>query len=389
MDEQRHAVKLLVDGMPLSTGGGVQVAIAFLENLRVQDDLDFLAVLPHGLYGSLPRSLRMECGPGRRIVLLQKNSKLDLIVAAAKLRRIEREFRADVVYTIFGPAYFKARAPHVVGFALPNLVYERDGILRAGIGTRVSDFIRTNLLRRASYWVVETSTVRDRLVRLLGATPERIAVIGNSVNPVLREFEPKPLPTRAPWRILVPSAYYRHKNLEVVPSVAKALCETNPSKNFEFQLTLDAESPEWKRIAEQAKVLGVEALVQTLGVLQLDELADAYSEARIVFLPTLREVSTAVYPEAFYFRRPLVTSDLDFARDLCGMAAIFIAPDDPTAMARAIHHILCDPIASRNLVREGERQLSSRYPTAEQKFTMQIELLEQLARARPLQRASA
>lgn len=374
-------MKLLLDGMPLHSGGGVQVAIALLENLRVQSGVEFIAVLPHNLYSHLPPSLRAECGEGGRLRMLPKRSKLDILLAAGRLRRIEREYRPDVVYTVFGPAYFRARAPHLVGFALPNLVYERDGILRAGPATRISDTIRERLLQRANHWVVETETVRGRLAGLLGTSPDRVSVIGNSVNPLLKRFEPEPLPDRPPWRILVPSAYYPHKNLEIVPSVACALRQIAPAEDVEFQLTLEPDSAEWKRIAARAESLGVGGLVRTLGVLQLDDLAEAYARARIVLLPTLREVSTAVYPEAFHFRRPLVTSDLDFARELCGRAACYVPPHDPNAIAGMIHRLLQDPKESEELVNEGERQLARQYPTAEEKFAMQMALLEQVTRS--------
>src|SRR5262249_21933237 len=156
----------------------------------------------------------------------------------------------------------------------------------------------------------------------------------NSVNPILDAHQPTPLPTAQPPRILVPAAYYLHKNLEIVPAVAAAL--KRMGRDAIFQLTLPEQSGEWAAIARQATELGVADRVVTLGSLPLAALAEAYRSTRAVYLPTLREVSTAVYPEAFHFRRPIVTSDLDFARELCGQAALFIPPLDPERTAKGL-----------------------------------------------------
>jgi glycosyltransferase involved in cell wall biosynthesis len=123
--------------------------------------------------------------------------------------------------------------------------------------------------------------------------------------------------------------------------------------------------------------------ITSLGVLPLEALGRAYAAASLVFLPTLREASTAVYPEAFHFRRPLVTSDLDFAHELCGDAAAFVPPLDPIATARTITGIAADRAWAERLIDAGERQLAAGYPSPARKLEMQLNLLERLATRRP------
>jgi glycosyltransferase involved in cell wall biosynthesis len=367
-------MKLLIDGMPLHAGGGVQVAIALLEQLNAAE-LPYLAVLPEKLRVALPNSLDGTCEE-RRIRLLPKNSRVDLLRAGARLRRIEQEFRPDVTFTVFGPAYFRASSPHLVGFALPNLIYPREGNFD-GWRTKIADALRRRLFKRADHLVVETESAKRRLAELLGLSPDRISVVGNSVNPVLHDFTPTPISHDAN-AVLVPSTYYPHKNLEIVPRVAQAL-KALGGPCITFQLTLAPESAEWRAIAGQSESLGIGEMVTTLGVLRLDALAAAYRRARLVFLPTLREVSTAVYPEAFHFRRPLVTSDLDFARELCGDAAEFVPSREAQATAEILRSLLGDQRRTEALIEAGDRQLVTGYPTPEQKFASQMALLNRLA----------
>lgn len=377
-------MRLLIDMMPLSAGGGVQVAVAFLEQLlrhasAGSGQISWRALAPQHLRAALPANAAADT----RVQYARKNSPYDLLLASRRLRTLERSFDADVVFTVFGPAYFKARAPHVVGFALPNLIYRRDEAASPLISLK--DSLKRALVRRADHHVVETELVRDRLSRCLGIDLQRISVIANSINPLLGEYAPVPPPIAGKFSILVPAAYYRHKNLEILPSVAAALGALQPHAAFEFLVTLDRSSREWEAISHTARQMAVGDRIRTLGPLPLAMLAAAYQKASVVLLPTLREASTAVYPESFHFERPLITSDLDFARSLCGEAALYCDPIDASSFARALALLIDDRATGavrRALVENGRRRLATAYPSAEEKFVQQTALLQQFARER-------
>src|SRR5688572_11945307 len=53
------------------------------------------------------------------------STSLEFAKARWLARRLEDEFNPDVVYTIFGPSYWLPKAPHVIGFAIPALLYGR------------------------------------------------------------------------------------------------------------------------------------------------------------------------------------------------------------------------------------------------------------------------
>lgn len=369
-------MKLLVDCTPLSCGGGVQVATAFLANLRERPDVVWRAVAPTSLRPLFPVMVAADA----RVTFVSKRSHLDRIRLRSKLLKIERAFSPDVVFTVFGPPYFRAQARHVIGFALPHLIYEPDGPLGSlTIWHRMRDWLQGVMFRQADHLVVETETVRARLSRCLGIPLSKISVIGNSVNPLLlRDAAADDAPPGG-FGFLIPSAYYRHKNLEITPAVAAAIRRIDPDLDFEFRFTLEASSGSWRAITGEAERLGVADRLVTLGVLPLEDLARAYREASAVFLPTLREASTAVYPESFHFRRPLVTSDMDSARELCGDAALYVSPLDAERIAAGVVKLARSPDLRARLVAAGATQLSRRYPTFEEKFAMQLKLLTDLA----------
>ena len=213
----------------------------------------------------------------------------------------------------------------------------------------------------------------------LGIDSVRVSVISNSRNPLLRRLPDPEGRTRRIFAILIPSAYYWHKNLELVPKVAAALRQLQPSFDFVFRFTLSKASREWQAILAEATRLGVGDRLVTLGVIKISDLAAAYRDACVVYLPTLREISSAVYPESFFFRRPLITTDMDFARELCADAALLVEPRNPVAAASALLSLAQSPALARSLVAAGERRLLATYPTPGEKFEMQIDLLSRVA----------
>lgn len=371
-------MRLLIDCAPLSTGGGVQAAIAFFHNLSDRDDIEWLAVVPEPIRTTLPPSITA----GAHFIFVPKTTLLDRLRLRFVLQKIERRFDPGVVFTVFGPAYFRAKAAHVVGFARPNLIYERDRRITGGSRSldKLADHLSCALLRQADQLIVETETVRDRLARRLAIPTAGISVIGNCVNPRLTRHTPTANVVADCFSVLVPSAYYAHKNLEIVPAVASAMRRLDPDLNFEFRFTLEPHGAPWRKLSALAHRLGVAHRMVTLGPLRLDDLASAYTAASAVFLPTVREASTAVYPESFYFRRPLVTSDLDFARELCGDAALFVPPHDPEVIATRMLALARTPEMVARLVASGERQLAMGYPTPDEKFAMQLSVLRSVTR---------
>jgi glycosyltransferase involved in cell wall biosynthesis len=369
-------MKVLVDCVPILAGGGVQVAIALLANLRAQSEVAWTAVVPSRVMEAFPPALASDS----RITAVGRRSQLDRVWLTSRLRRIERKAAPNVVFTVFGPPFFRSRAPQLVGFALPHLIYERDALMpQETFKDRIGDRLRCKLFRRADHLVVETETARVRLARRLGIPLSRVSVVPNSFNPLLERIADIDTRPPATFAVLIPSAYYWHKNLEIVPEVAAQMRRRDPGLDFVFRLTLAPGSPEWLAIADKARKLGVKDRVSTLGVVKITELARAYADASAVYLPTLREVSTAVYPESFFFRRPLVTADMDFARELCGEAAIFVPPRDAAATAERLIELARSAALRAHLVSKGDGQLVAGYPAPAGKLQMQLELLAQVA----------
>jgi glycosyltransferase involved in cell wall biosynthesis len=82
-----------------------------------------------------------------------------------------------------------------------------------------------------------------------------------------------------------------------------------------------------------------------------------------LILPTLLESFTATYLEAMKFDCPVLTSDLDFAREVCGDAAIYFDPWNVDDMCEAVVRLRDEPALQQQLRWQGRERLSQMFPS--------------------------
>ena len=116
-----------------------------------------------------------------------------------------------------------------------------------------------------------------------------------------------------------------------------------------------------------------------VGKIDVSECPALYEQSDIMFMPSLMECFTATYPEAMRMEIPIVTTDLEFARGLCGDAACYYSAVDPAAAAEAIYKVSTNNDYAMQLVVNGKRQLL-KYDNYEQRASKLIEILSKVAK---------
>lgn len=96
--------------------------------------------------------------------------------------------------------------------------------------------------------------------------------------------------------------------------------------DFKFLISLPSENDLFKKIKKKSKKLGVFDKLVNLGQLNLNSVYQQYKKCDCLFLPTLIEIFSATYLEAMAMQIPVVTTDLHFAREICGEAALYFDP---------------------------------------------------------------
>lgn len=370
-------MKILIDASVCSKGGGVQVALALINNIAQDPTFDVICVTSPQVDMQLSPEIKAKISyyyaeVNENILGKRKQGK--------RLAEIENKHNPDLVFIVFGPSYWRPKSKSLQGFALPLMVYPetRDRVYKDTFVTycyqKLLNFYKARLMKKnADYVAVETSAFKERVHHLLGIDNEHIFVVENSFNANFLEIETVNKKMDK-LQIFVPTAYYPHKNLEILVDVAFELAKMQKTQLI-FNFLLPETSAPWVNIKSKAKQLGVEEYFHTLGPVKNIQMAQLYAQTDFVLLPTVAEASTAVYPESFISRKVLLTSNVDFAVELCGDAAVYFDPHDAKDIAKKIVEIDSDPNKQQFLISMGLEQVEKSYLTPQQKWQKQRNLL--------------
>ena len=300
-----------------------------------------------------------------------------------QLRELERASGADLVYSVGFPSYVRFARPEVGRYTNPWEMLPNP-LAWATVPPRRRPFLiaRTTYRRawakRATWFETQTDAGLDGIVRHLGVAADRIAVFPNSANPIFQPAGDPPADSSGRRDVLCLAAAHPHKNLGMVVRVAQVLAAEPEGARYRFVLTLPPDHDIWRRVEADARAAGVSDAIVNVGPLSLDGCVDAYRRAHAVFQPTLLEVFSATYVEAMAMERPIVTSDLPFARSICGEAARYHDPLSPEQAAAAIRRV-CEDAAVRTALIAAGRVRRVEFPSSDDKHRQLFDWLRTLA----------
>jgi glycosyltransferase involved in cell wall biosynthesis len=373
--------RILVNATTCKKGGSLQMTTMFLRQaLHSPEEFQWSFAVSAQVYGELARFENrlpdfdvFEDSPARDLA------------SRRRLREVEQKHRPDLVFTVAGPAYVEFRARHVLVCAEPWVTHAGltafrslrfpDEWLRVALLTRY----KTAWFRKATAWIVQTETARQGFIERVGVSAERCYVIPATCDPQYRsETTAISFPsTQDKLRLLCFTAYYKHKNLGLIPYVARRLERLLNGRPFEFVLTLPPEHRSWRSLALRAQRLGVRDRLVTLGPIPVTDGPALYRSCHICFLPSVLEMFTATYPEAMAMGMPIVTSDLDFARDICRDAAQYFAPRNADEAADRVLQLINDRSLWESLVNRGYTRLAE-LPTAEEQYQRDLQCFREV-----------
>lgn len=293
------------------------------------------------------------------------------------LDNLVREGHVQAVLTIFGPSRWCPAVPHLCGFAIPHLV-----IPESPFFTNKTTIQRLKWMlwckvriwsfkRCAGYFWTENPYISERLDKLVEKAD--VYTVTNCYNQVFDD--------RMKWNrnIVLPffkgvtclliSSYYPHKNFEIMVDVAREFKKLSPSKSIRFVLTIDKNQLPVPNDVKDSFVF--------CGKVDVSECPNLYEQCDIMLMPSLLECFTATYPEAMRMNKPIVTTDLEFARGLCGDAACYYNATDPRAAAEAIYKVATDKEYAAELVANGKEQLK-KFDNYEQRADKLIRIMENI-----------
>lgn len=353
-------MKILINCSNLRVGGGLQVAHSFLYEIISNLDHKFIVVLSDYLKYQIN-----ETDFPKNFIFIHysiKPSAWKAIFGEDKfLDAIEFKYNPDVVFSVFGPTYWQPKAKHVCGFAKPDYIYKDSPYF-----DQLTFFQKMKLNAMEFFHMFDFKNNNECLItenpdvtRILAKkVTQPVYTVTNYYNQIFDDeskwdknikFE---LP-KGTIKLLTISANYPHKNLAIIKKVIPILKQNFPEFMFHFILTIDRQEfgiSNEDRLNDNITFLGKVAVKQC---------PNLYNQVDFLFLPTLLECFSASYCEAMVMGKPILTSDLPFAKGICGKAAAYFNPVNPIDIANKIVDLTSNPKLQSQLVYLGKEQLKT------------------------------
>lgn len=369
-------MKLIINTSNLVKGGGVQVALSFLEELKEWGSDEYFVFLSTPVADQLdlktfPSNFKFHHFPVSPARLLTRWR------IVRRFNELERDIHPDVVFTVFGPSYWRPRSPHVMGFALgwainpDSIAYtllDKFALIRRKlINLHAKYFVK----RDGDFFIGETSDVKERMIRYNWAEKDQIFVVGNTCHKVFSEIYQKVEIPIYPeeFRFITISDMYKHKNLTIIKDVIPILRSSKIRCRFYLTLPTNIFEREFS---------GCDDMVTNIGPVSINQCPSVYKQCDVLFLPTLLECFSASYPEAMKMELPILTSDLDFSHAICGDAAVYFNPLNPEDIAKKIESIINNTDLRKELVTNGKKRLAT-FPSAQQRARRYLDICKSVA----------
>lgn len=364
---------ILVNCSNLKVTGGLQVANSVCSQLGRFKQHRFIVVL-----STFFKEFDIPDGENCEIVRYDKRNNISSLLLGRDcfLDSLVEKNKVESVLTIFGPSRWRPRVPHLCGFARAQLLLENPLQRELSWKERLNYRIwKWGFKRSSDTFYTENQYISDMLPRLLGNV--KVYTVTNYYNQVFDQpdnwVRSIKLPDFCGTTMLTVSSTASHKNLKIMIPVSKYLEQRHPDFQFQFVLTC------------QPEALNVPPSLQHhfvfIGKVDVSECPNLYEQADIMFMPTLLECFTATYPEAMRMEVPIVTTDLEFARGLCGESACYYSAIDAKAAAEAIYKVATDEAYRLQLTAYGKEQLQ-KFDNYEQRADKLIGILDELVKER-------
>lgn len=341
------AVSVLIDATNLRSGGAIQVAASFLDELaEIRKSSSVRLAYPW------ISELSVEATP--QVIANLSDTTLDNLSVTPRLRRPlhfnnwTEKPKYDVAFSIFGPVYGRHRGHcQVTGFAdVTSLFDSPPGITHPPLHARLIAYFRRGAsihsFRRSHRIVVEAPHVREALASKWDIPYDKIDVVPNCVNGQFRK-RISDTPVRQGWCYVTRA--YPHKNINFLGKVG---CELRRRGVNDLKFTLTLTNQEWQNLDEATR-----QACENVGPVLVEELPLLYSRSEGSVFPSLLECFSVAPLEALATGTPLIASDRAFVHDVCEDGALYADPYDPAAWAEALIRVRTDSMLRSSLTTRG------------------------------------
>ncbi|MEE9409165.1 MAG: glycosyltransferase [Polaribacter sp.] len=342
-------MKLIINTVNLKIGGAFQRSISFLKELKEIGKDDY-----HVFYNeNIGKQIDVNGFPYNFKFYFFKQTPASLKFRKEIIKRfntIENKVQPDVVFSFVGPCYWRAKSPHLVGFGVPHIVYDDyKYVKKSSLKIKLEMFYKKYWTKKeADFYVVQTQDVAERLAKKINVDSAKIYLVSNGIGAQYKGVKVKAPDNKGVKKLLMISTFRPSKNFEIINKVIPYL--QNDFFNYEFHITIKQE--DYERVFK-----GKEQWVKNHGHVLTKDCPQLYNDCDAMFLPAHLECFSASYPEAMKMERPILTSNLSFAKTVCEDSALYFDNLNAKDVSEKIINLFHDKDLYNSLVKKGKERL--------------------------------
>jgi len=361
----------LINAVSAKLGGAATYLRNLVRSLEAQAEPDdrFVVVVP-------PERAR-EIGQTGRLVRVISSTAASGSYARrwwwdqVTLRRLVAREKPDVLFSSANFAMLSCPCPQALLVRIPiyfSREYREHVLPGKSAAFRLETALRRWLVCRsagnADCVVTPSAAMLEDLQQFAKIPSERMRVIPYGVpreRIAATDLPPAPAAQRdaaGPLRVLWVSHYADHKNLATLLRASALLRERGAP--VELRLTIESPGATGQRGQhtlmpedERQLLVGLDGCVRYLGVLEYEQIWQAYREADVFVFPSLCESFGHPLVEAMAGGLPVVASDIPVHREICGEAAQYFPAHDAEALAARLAAVAGDAGLRAELARRG------------------------------------
>lgn len=256
------------------------------------------------------------------------------------IKLIEGKVNPDIVFTMAGPAYVKFSGIHIMGCSNPYIIFANLSDILFGrskiqaLYRYLQTIYQKYHIKNADYFLFQSESSKKYFMEAMGKNKDNAFVVPNAMGLAglsSQDHDSTNIYSEYDCMILCPFENYPHKGLHLIPKISEQMVKKY--NNFKFVVTVPSES----EVNFDSRYSSYSQFISFIGKQPYKQMANLYSNADVVFLPSILEIFSSVCIEALFFKKPLVVADREFNREILGEYAFYCNPSSTESCVSAIN----------------------------------------------------
>lgn len=278
-------------------------------------------------------------------------------------RRIA-DFHPDAIIGMSSSGLRRPMAPQAMYIRQPYLFYSRRHYPHQPLRDRLQVLLHSAMVRRrlkrTKLILCQTPVVRTRFAAKFGYSESQIKVLpmlapsDNSAPPETGRNPSRSRSTDGEFRVLVLTRYLTHRNPSAIPELCRTHRAFFKERGIRFITTIRPDdhpaAPAYLKAIDHPDCRD---FVTNVGALTRPQVWESLRDCDVLWMPTLLETFCLPFVEAMVAGCPILAPDLDFAKYVCGDAAMYYDPWRTDSIAECLIRLADDDQLGKRLKEAG------------------------------------